>query len=44
MASALFHLCFLSASDLIMKVDALLTAAPKGEVRRDVRFIKDKHR
>ncbi|XP_030613606.1 UDP-glucose:glycoprotein glucosyltransferase 2 isoform X4 [Archocentrus centrarchus] len=31
------------ASDLIMKVDALLTAAPKGEVRRDVRFIKDTH-
>ncbi|XP_028993003.1 UDP-glucose:glycoprotein glucosyltransferase 2 isoform X3 [Betta splendens] len=31
------------ASDLIMKVDALLTAAPKGEVRRDVHFIKDSH-
>uniref|UniRef100_A0A673BY12 UDP-glucose glycoprotein glucosyltransferase 2 n=1 Tax=Sphaeramia orbicularis TaxID=375764 RepID=A0A673BY12_9TELE len=30
-------------SDLIMKVDALLTAAPKGEVRRDVRFLKDSH-
>lgn len=27
-----------------MKVDALLTAAPKGEVRRDVPFIKDTHR
>lgn len=27
-----------------MKVDALLTAAPKGEVRRDVHFIKDTHR
>lgn len=34
----------LSASDLVMKVDALLTAAPKGEVRRDVRFVKDSHR
>lgn len=33
-----------STSDLIMKVDALLTAAPKGEVRRDVHFIKDSHR
>uniref|UniRef100_A0A671VZC3 UDP-glucose glycoprotein glucosyltransferase 2 n=1 Tax=Sparus aurata TaxID=8175 RepID=A0A671VZC3_SPAAU len=32
-----------SASDLVMKVDALLTAAPKGEVRRDVHFIKDSH-
>ncbi|XP_036965883.1 UDP-glucose:glycoprotein glucosyltransferase 2 isoform X1 [Acanthopagrus latus] len=31
------------ASDLMMKVDALLTAAPKGEVRRDVHFIKDSH-
>uniref|UniRef100_A0A3Q4GS36 UDP-glucose ceramide glucosyltransferase-like 1 n=1 Tax=Neolamprologus brichardi TaxID=32507 RepID=A0A3Q4GS36_NEOBR len=31
------------ASDLVMKVDALLTAAPKGEVRRDVHFIKDTH-
>uniref|UniRef100_A0A4W6FYV6 UDP-glucose ceramide glucosyltransferase-like 1 n=1 Tax=Lates calcarifer TaxID=8187 RepID=A0A4W6FYV6_LATCA len=32
-----------NASDLVMKVDALLTAAPKGEVRRDVHFIKDNH-
>lgn len=32
-----------SASDLVMKVDALLAAAPKGEVRRDVHF-KDTHR
>lgn len=39
-----FHLFSLSASDLVMKVDALLTAAPKGEVRRDVHFIKDNHR
>ncbi|XP_076603616.1 UDP-glucose:glycoprotein glucosyltransferase 2 [Chaetodon auriga] len=31
------------ASDLVMKVDALLAAAPKGEVRRDVHFIKDSH-
>ncbi|KAI1899151.1 hypothetical protein AGOR_G00058600 [Albula goreensis] len=31
------------ASDLVMKVDALLTAAPKGEQRRDVKFTKDKH-
>lgn len=31
------------ASDLVMKVDALLSAAPKGEVRRDVGFIKDSH-
>ncbi|XP_059198602.1 UDP-glucose:glycoprotein glucosyltransferase 2 isoform X2 [Centropristis striata] len=31
------------ASDLVMKVDALLTAAPKGEVRRDVHFIKDSY-
>ncbi|XP_037542094.1 UDP-glucose:glycoprotein glucosyltransferase 2 [Nematolebias whitei] len=30
------------ASDLVMKVDALLAAAPKGEVRRDVQF-KDTH-
>uniref|UniRef100_A0A3B4TAR0 UDP-glucose ceramide glucosyltransferase-like 1 n=1 Tax=Seriola dumerili TaxID=41447 RepID=A0A3B4TAR0_SERDU len=33
----------MNASDLVMKVDALLTAAPKGEVRRDVHFIKDSH-
>lgn len=33
----------LRASDLVMKVDALLSAAPKGEVRRDVDF-KDSHR
>ncbi|XP_070694105.1 UDP-glucose:glycoprotein glucosyltransferase 2 isoform X3 [Pempheris klunzingeri] len=31
------------ASDLVMKVDALLAAAPKGEGRRDVHFIKDSH-
>lgn len=33
-----------SASDLVMKVDALLSAAPKGEVRRDVHFIKEEYR
>lgn len=27
-----------------MKVDALLTAAPKGEGRRDVNFLKENHR
>uniref|UniRef100_A0A672JQ03 UDP-glucose ceramide glucosyltransferase-like 1 n=1 Tax=Salarias fasciatus TaxID=181472 RepID=A0A672JQ03_SALFA len=32
------------ASELVMKVDALLTAAPKGEARRDVHFHKDNHR
>lgn len=37
-------LFLLRASDLVMKVDALLSAAPKGEVRRDVHFIKDSHR
>ncbi|KAL6485212.1 hypothetical protein MHYP_G00072570 [Metynnis hypsauchen] len=31
------------ACDLIMKVDALLSAAPKGEARKDIRFMKDKH-
>ncbi|XP_066542592.1 UDP-glucose:glycoprotein glucosyltransferase 2-like [Hoplias malabaricus] len=31
------------ASDLIMKVDALLSAAPKAEARKDVKFAKDKH-
>lgn len=32
------------ASDLIMKVDALLTASPKGEARKDIKFLKEKHR
>lgn len=32
------------ANDLIMKVDALLTSSPKGEARKDVKFLKDKHR
>ncbi|KAM9804857.1 UDP-glucose:glycoprotein glucosyltransferase 2 [Neosynchiropus ocellatus] len=31
------------ASDLIMKVDALLAAAPKGEARKDVRLTKVNH-
>ncbi|KAJ3592196.1 hypothetical protein NHX12_007324 [Muraenolepis orangiensis] len=31
------------ASDLIMKVDALLSAAPKGESRKDIDFPKDVH-
>ncbi|XP_041856993.1 UDP-glucose:glycoprotein glucosyltransferase 2 isoform X2 [Melanotaenia boesemani] len=31
------------ASDLLMKVDSLLSATPKGEVRRDVHLIKDRH-
>ncbi|KAJ0070361.1 hypothetical protein NL108_007747, partial [Boleophthalmus pectinirostris] len=31
------------AIDLVMKVDALLNTAPKGEVRRDIRFLKDTH-
>lgn len=43
-ALTLPHLFSLSATDLVMKVDALLTAAPKGEVRRDVHFIRDSHR
>lgn len=33
----------LRASDLVMKVDALLSAVPKGEIRRDVSF-KDTQR
>uniref|UniRef100_A0A9J7Z7U1 UDP-glucose ceramide glucosyltransferase-like 1 n=1 Tax=Cyprinus carpio carpio TaxID=630221 RepID=A0A9J7Z7U1_CYPCA len=32
------------ANDLIMKVDALLTSSPKGEARKDVKLLKDKHR
>nr|XP_061799479.1 UDP-glucose:glycoprotein glucosyltransferase 2-like [Nerophis lumbriciformis] len=31
------------ASNLIMTVDALLTSAPKGEVRREVNFLKHSH-
>ncbi|TRY97085.1 hypothetical protein DNTS_027277 [Danionella cerebrum] len=31
------------ASDLIMKVDALLSSSPKGESRKEVKFFKDKH-
>ncbi|KAK3569395.1 hypothetical protein QTP86_027811 [Hemibagrus guttatus] len=32
-----------NACDLIMKVDALLSAAPKTEARKDIKFLKDKH-
>ncbi|XP_077436156.1 UDP-glucose:glycoprotein glucosyltransferase 2 isoform X1 [Vanacampus margaritifer] len=31
------------SSDLVMKVDALLAAAPMGEVRKDVSFLKENH-
>ncbi|KAM6934699.1 UDP-glucose:glycoprotein glucosyltransferase 2 isoform 2-T2 [Xenentodon cancila] len=31
------------ATDLVMKVDALLSGAPKREVRRDIHFVKDSH-
>ncbi|XP_051938490.1 UDP-glucose:glycoprotein glucosyltransferase 2 isoform X2 [Hippocampus zosterae] len=30
-------------SNLVMKVDALLAAAPKAEIRRDVKFLKESH-
>uniref|UniRef100_A0A8C4YX64 UDP-glucose glycoprotein glucosyltransferase 2 n=1 Tax=Gadus morhua TaxID=8049 RepID=A0A8C4YX64_GADMO len=33
----------MKASELIMKVDALLSGAPKGETRKDVPFPKDVH-
>uniref|UniRef100_A0A8C8DRB7 UDP-glucose ceramide glucosyltransferase-like 1 n=1 Tax=Oryzias sinensis TaxID=183150 RepID=A0A8C8DRB7_9TELE len=39
----IIYICVCVASDLLMKVDALLAAAPKREVRRDVHFIKDTH-
>ncbi|KAM4795438.1 UDP-glucose:glycoprotein glucosyltransferase 2 [Rhinophrynus dorsalis] len=32
-----------TASDLVMKVDALLSSMPKGEARQDVKFAKQKH-
>uniref|UniRef100_A0A8C5CEX1 UDP-glucose glycoprotein glucosyltransferase 2 n=1 Tax=Gadus morhua TaxID=8049 RepID=A0A8C5CEX1_GADMO len=35
--------CLHRASELIMKVDALLSGAPKGETRKDVPFPKDVH-
>lgn len=38
------HPFLLRASDLVMKVDALLSAAPKGESRRDVQFVRNSHR
>ncbi|XP_078741581.1 UDP-glucose:glycoprotein glucosyltransferase 1-like, partial [Lampetra fluviatilis] len=31
------------ASDLVMKVDALLSAAPKGDARAEVKFADDRH-
>uniref|UniRef100_A0A672JT15 UDP-glucose ceramide glucosyltransferase-like 1 n=1 Tax=Salarias fasciatus TaxID=181472 RepID=A0A672JT15_SALFA len=42
-ASDVFFSSLINASELVMKVDALLTAAPKGEARRDVHFHKDNH-
>uniref|UniRef100_A0A3B4ACW7 UDP-glucose ceramide glucosyltransferase-like 1 n=1 Tax=Periophthalmus magnuspinnatus TaxID=409849 RepID=A0A3B4ACW7_9GOBI len=33
----------IKATDLVMKVDALLNTAPKGEVRRDIHFLKATH-
>ncbi|CAH2223654.1 UDP-glucose:glyco glucosyltransferase 2 isoform X2 [Pelobates cultripes] len=32
-----------SSSDLIMKIDSLLSSMPKGESRQDIRFMKQKH-
>lgn len=32
------------ASDLVMKVDALLSAQPKGEARVEYQLFEDKHR
>lgn len=37
-------LFYFSASDLVMKVDALLSAQPKGEARMESLFFEDKHR
>ncbi|XP_061579421.1 UDP-glucose:glycoprotein glucosyltransferase 2 isoform X2 [Cololabis saira] len=31
------------ANDLVMRVDALLSGAPKREVRREIQFVKDTH-
>ncbi|KAM9343363.1 UDP-glucose:glycoprotein glucosyltransferase 2 [Pholidichthys leucotaenia] len=31
------------SSEFVMKIDALLAPAPKGEVRRDVHFLKNNH-
>uniref|UniRef100_A0A8C5IA70 UDP-glucose ceramide glucosyltransferase-like 1 n=1 Tax=Gouania willdenowi TaxID=441366 RepID=A0A8C5IA70_GOUWI len=39
----LHYVFFLSASELVMKIDALLSAAHKEEVRRDVHFAKETH-
>ncbi|XP_029460576.1 UDP-glucose:glycoprotein glucosyltransferase 2 isoform X2 [Rhinatrema bivittatum] len=32
-----------SGSDLVMKVDALLSSIPKGEPRKDIKFLKEQH-
>ncbi|KAF7709852.1 UDP-glucose:glycoprotein glucosyltransferase 2 isoform X2 [Silurus meridionalis] len=32
-----------NACDLIMKADALLSAAPRTEARKEIKFVKDKH-
>ncbi|XP_075056010.1 UDP-glucose:glycoprotein glucosyltransferase 2 [Mixophyes fleayi] len=32
-----------SSSDLVMKVDSLLSSMPKGESRQDLKFVKQKH-
>lgn len=40
----LFFFFCLSGTNLVMKVDALLAAAPKAEIRRDVKFLKESHR
>lgn len=35
---------FFSASDLVMKVDALLSAQPKGEARIEYHFFEERYR
>ncbi|XP_075708508.1 UDP-glucose:glycoprotein glucosyltransferase 2 [Rhinoderma darwinii] len=32
-----------ASSDLVMKVDSLLSSMPKGEARQDLKFVKQKH-
>ncbi|XP_066436635.1 UDP-glucose:glycoprotein glucosyltransferase 2 isoform X2 [Eleutherodactylus coqui] len=32
-----------TSSDLVMKVDSLLSSMPKGETRQDLKFLKQKH-
>ena len=36
--------CSSRASELVMRVDAVLSAAPKTEARKEVNFPKDNHR